>query len=183
MAYKYNQEREQQKRESGATEASQRADGSWELTFGSPQEVGQYRGRSRAQQLYGMNSGEVGAKVQDIVKMRKDALNQENPATQAIRRDVAGQERSLAAAQKKTGVTGTMAEAQKRQVQKAGQEKAAITEYQGKQQALSEYQKLIGNIAANSGSLEMGFGSLYGVESVQKPEEDKGLFGWGVLGL
>jgi hypothetical protein len=146
--------------------------------------LGAMAGRQRASYLYGMDQQEIGSNVQDIIAMRKKNLEGNNPATQALRRDTAGQQRNLASAQKKTGVTGTMAEAQKRQVSAQGDAKAAVSEYQGKQQALSEYQKIIGNIAANSGSLEMGFGSLYGSNApLPAQERDNGLFGLGFLGL
>ena len=114
--------------------------------------AGQMTGLERAEQLYGMNTGEIGQNVQDIVARRRAAMEGNDPASTAARMSRNADVRSARA----EGMT----DAQIAQVRRSGTNDAAQQDYKSQQQGLSSYQDLVGNILGGTTGMEMGYANL-----------------------
>ena len=113
---------------------------------------GQITGLERAQNLYGMNVGEIGDETSDIVRRRREALEGTDPAMTRLRQS---RNRRLRMAK----AEGASPE-QLKQIEREAESDIAGAEYSSQEQALNQYQKLIGNIIGGTSSLEMGFAGL-----------------------
>ena len=115
-------------------------------------EAGRAKGRHRAEQLYGMDDKAISGGVQDVVKKRRERLEGGGPEDTALRN-----ERNRAI---------RMARAQgssQAEIDQLGRQYAmdlSSEQYKRETGALSDYQKLIGNILGGTSSLEMGFAGL-----------------------
>lgn len=110
------------------------------------------QGRSKGEQLYGMNDQEVGANIQDVIRRRQEMMNKPSMAAEQVR--------SAGAQQQRQAVSRGASEAQKRQIALDTSAKAGMLDEQMRQENLNAFQSLIGNIAANKSALELGYGGL-----------------------
>lgn len=113
---------------------------------------GQVGGLETARALYGMDIGEIGQETRDITRRRRERLEGKDPATTRAR------ERK--AAQIRTAKAGGATAGQLTQIERQASSDIGQTEYRSQDKALSDYQKLIGNILGGTTSLEMGMAGL-----------------------
>lgn len=124
------------------------------MTFSGDESIasGQQIGLDTAKTLYGQTAAETGQEVQDIVARRKAALDGNDPATQRLRQ---GKNAQIRAARASGATSGQEAQIQRQAAQDIGQQ-----EFKSQQEALGEYQDLIGNILGGTASLQSGYAGL-----------------------
>jgi len=136
------------------------------ITFSGDEAIrqGQAVGLSNAATMYGQSAAETGRDVQDIKRRRKDALDGNDPATDALRR---GRNAQLRAA-KSSGATG----AQQAQIGRLAAQDIGQQEFKSQDKALGEYQSLMGNILGGTNQMAMGYAGLEKAgEEVEAPEQ------------
>lgn len=104
-------------------------------------------GSDRGEQLFGMTPAETGKKIQSVIKGYEDRLNnvsQSKNRANTLKRQAAAAKGSALS----TGESNQM------------DREAAFDVSSESRQNLGDNRKLFGNIAANQGSLEMGFGNI-----------------------
>lgn len=112
-------------------------------------------GSAKAGTIYGTDTlGNLGTDISDVVKRRKDALNQEGPAAS---RQMEERNRRIRRARQ---MYGNLTPEMERQIDRESSMDIEDTRYGQEQNNLAQYQKLLGNIAANSSALEMGYAGL-----------------------
>jgi hypothetical protein len=121
---------------------------------------GQRIGEAEGEALYGQSQEQTGEEIADIIKKRRAALDQKDPVSDQIRQSKNVQLRQLRESQGRMGITGGTAAAQESQVERQAQAQIGSQLYQANRQDLSQYQRLLGNIASNQASLEMGYAGL-----------------------
>lgn len=113
---------------------------------------GQRVGLERAEKLYGMNPDEIGSETQDVVRRRRERLDGKDAATTSLR-----QRRNQ---KLRTAKASGKSEEEMSQIERSADTDIGNYMFQSQGQALSDYQKLIGNIIAGTSSMEMGFAGL-----------------------
>lgn len=103
---------------------------------------GELAGLEMANQLYGMNTAEIGSSIQDIVARRKAAMEGNDPASTMAR---SSRNADLRAAQAQG-----MTPAQVAQLRRSGTQQAAAQDYASQQAATADMQSLMGNIAGGT---------------------------------
>lgn len=122
--------------------------------------------------LYGQTQEETGQEIQDIVRRRKEMLDQQDPASSWIRQS-ASRRIQQARAQ---GGPQRMTEQQERQIGRQAESDIGKALYTTQSQNLTDYQKLMGAIASNQAATEMGFlGIGIAEQPVQMPKQKQGL--------
>lgn len=144
----------QRDKESSLEDRISNSDAAKNMTFyGDVNTVGgQVTGLERANQLYGMNTSEIGQNIQDIVARRRAAMEGNDPASTMAR---SSRNADIRAAQAQG-----MTPAQVAQLRRSGTQQAAAQDYGAQNAATSEYQDLLGNIAGGTISSEMGYAQL-----------------------
>lgn len=128
---------------------------------------GQKSGLDKASTLYGMSPEEIGTEVQDIVARRKQAIEGQDPATDALRRSKAQQIRSA----RSEGAT----RAQQAQIERMAMNDIGQQEFKSQQQAMGEYQSLIGNILGGTSQMEYGSAMLNKAGETADAPENRGV--------
>lgn len=125
-------------------------------------------GRIKAENLYGLNDQQIGADTQDVIRRRREALDRPSRA--------AAEARGVGAQQLRQATSRGASEAQKRQISYDTASRAGLIEEQKREENLTAFQRLIGNIAANKSALELSYGSL-GLSSqyIPPPQQNNGL--------
>ena len=137
---------------------------------------GQLVGQQRSQDLYGMSAQQVGPEVQDIISRRKQRMDTASPAAS---RALQMGNREIAQARSRAGQTGRKLSAgEESQIGRAAQQGASEFQWQAEGQGLSDYQKLVGNLASNMSSMELGYAQLGKAgDAPAVPAPNKGLMG------
>lgn len=117
-------------------------------------EIGSRKGREVGKQHWGET--DTGAEIEDIVKRRKETLDQVDPASTWIKQSA---NRRIQQARTQGGPK-RMTEQQERQIGREAESDIGKAMYMTQRQNLTDYQKLMGNIASNLGSTEMGYSAL-----------------------
>ena len=131
---------------------------------------GQIQGLERGEIAYGQGLPETGQNVQDIVKMRRQRLNAEDPQSTRMRESRNRQIRIAKA-------SGASPE-EINQITRNAESDIANQEYAQSSQALNDYQRLIGNVLKGQTGLEMGYAGLEkSGEQVAVPQSSGGLLG------
>jgi len=112
-------------------------------------------GRDRAKELYGMDSTQVGEKTQDVIARTESKLGSES-GTAAATRNRSNTLKRAAAASKGSNLTS----GESSQIDRQGSFDASTQQQGFDTQNLAMYRSLIGNIASNTGALEMGMGNI-----------------------
>lgn len=137
---------------------------------------GMETGRQKGQELYGTTQPEVGTEISDVIRRRKERMDMSSPAaTRALQMG----NREIAGARSRAGQSGRkLSGGEESQIARSAQQGASEFQWQAEGQGLSDYQKLMGNIASNMNSMELGYAQLGKAgEVVQPPALSQGLLG------
>lgn len=128
------------------------------------------QGRTRGEELYGMNQEERQKGIKDITRRRREAVDKTGPQATRLRQT---RNRREAAARARGASQGQLD-----QIGRQAESDIANTEYGQYQQNLGSYQKLMGNILKGQQGMEMGYGGLAkSGEQVAMPQQSGGLLG------
>lgn len=114
--------------------------------------TGQMVGRQRGEQIYGQTQEETGGNVQDIIRMRRERLTGADPVSSRLRESRNRQIRMAIA-------SGASPE-ELDQIRRSSEARIGQQEFMRSGQALSDYQRLVGNILKGQTGLELGFAGL-----------------------
>lgn len=136
------------------------------MTFSGDESIasGQQIGLDTAKTLYGTTAAELGREAKDIAARRKAALDGNDPATQRLRQ---GRNSQIRAARSAGATAGQEAQIHRQAAQDIRQQ-----EFKSQQEALGEYQDLIGNMIGGTTSLQSGYAGL--TKSGEKVADDDG---------
>lgn len=138
-------------------------------------EEGMGKGRELGERVYGQSQETTGTDVQDVIKRRRERLNDPSFAADTLRRT--GQQERRYASRKGAS------DAQKRNISYQAALAAGQQEDLDYNRRLEDFQSLVGNIAGTQSSLELGGGQL-GLASqyIAPPRQNTGLLsGLGLL--
>jgi hypothetical protein len=107
---------------------------------------GQQTGLDLGKTMYGQNIFQTGNDVQDIIKRRKAAMNQTDPASDQIRQGANAQVRNLRA-------NGVNNPAQINAIQRQARSDIGNQLYSQQNQSTSDFQKLMGNVLSGQNSM------------------------------
>jgi hypothetical protein len=124
-------------------------------------------GLERGMTYYGQNQEQTGEQVQDIVKRRRDALDQKGPDATRLRES---RNRKIRMAK----ASGASPE-QIKQIERESEMDIEDTSYKQGQYNLDKYQSMVGNILSNQMGLEMGFRQLGKAGEVITPPQQQGM--------
>ena len=128
--------------------------------------------RGYGERLYGQTQEQTGQDVQDIVQRRREILDQKDPASTWIQQST---NRRLRQARAQAGPQ-RLTEQQERQVSRQGEADIGKAMYTTQRQNLTDYQRLIGDIAAGQASTEFGMrGTQIAAQPIEMPEKDSGM--------
>lgn len=132
--------------------------------------AGQQAGRAAAERLYGMGGEDIRGETMDITRRRREALEGKDPASTRLRESKNQQIRAAKA--------GGASASQMAQIERQAASDIGQSEFRTQDKALSDYQKLIGNILGGTSSLETGYAALEKAgETVQVPTQSGGGLG------
>lgn len=113
---------------------------------------GQVTGLERANQLFGMNTAEIGNNISDIAERRRLAMEGNDPASTMAR--------STRNADIRSAQAQGMTPAQVAQLKRSGSMDAAAQDYASQDAATGAFQDMMGNIAGGTMSSEQAYAQL-----------------------
>jgi len=139
-------------------------------------QTGMKQGKAKAEEMYGYTGKEVGGMTHGIVEARKAATTEESPIGSEIRRSQRLQEQRLRE-QQGTGGNKLASERKAEQSSRATAATAAAADYQAQNEAMNQYQEIVGNMAKNQGMMPYMYGQLY-TAGMAPQEDDSNIFGF-----
>ena len=120
-------------------------------------------GKAKAESLYGKETlSNLGGDISGVIAKRKSDLYSQDPSIGLLERQAGKQAQASKAEMAKSGIKGAYASKVLGEQNLSNQSQIAAQKYKTEQANLSEYQKLLGNIAASSTQTELGYGALKG---------------------
>lgn len=118
----------------------------------TPIKKGMELGRSRARSMYGQLPRRTASQVQDIVRRRRSRMEGDDPSGTRLRES---RNRQIRMARAQDASPEELA-----QIRRSAESDIAYEDFSRSGQALSDYQRLVGNILKGQQGMEMGYAGL-----------------------
>jgi len=140
---------------------------------------GQQEGRQKAQELYGTSYGDVGQMAKDVTKQTQKATSQYSAAGDLIKQK-GNQQAKIA--KLRGGKMGAGTQGEQAQMAQNMSTMTASNRFAQQQQSMDNYRSLVGNLARNMATAEMGQGQLNlsairPLTQFDMQQENKGILG------